>query len=284
VTDSSPTTLLPDETRVGRTALRVADLAGQTEFYRDVVGLDVLGRDDGRSVLGAGGTPLLRLTHDPDAAARGRAASGLFHIAFRVPTRAALGDALSRVRECWRLDGASDHRVSEALYLDDPEGNGVEIYRDYPREAWPERADGTVGMTTDPLDVAGVAAAAGDAGDAPPDTDIGHVHLEVASLAQAESFYSETLGLATRAMMAGALFLAAGGYHHHVGANTWGDRTEPAGGRGLAWFEVVVPDEASLDAVRARLADNGASVEEADDGLAAKDPNGIEVRLRAETG
>jgi catechol 2,3-dioxygenase len=280
---ASPSGSLPDETRVGRTALRVADPSDQTGLYRDVVGLEVLARDDDGATLGAGGTPLLELRHDPDAPARGRTATGLFHTAFRVPTRTALGDALGRVRERWRLDGASDHRVSEALYLDDPEGNGVEIYRDYPREAWPEREDGTVGMTTEPLDIEGVAAAAAGDDDVPPDTDVGHVHLEVSSLARAGSFYGDTLGLGTRATMSGARFLAAGGYHHHVGVNTWSGRTTRAEGRGLAWFEVVVPDGAALDAVRARLADGGAAVEETDDGLAASDPDGIEVRLRAET-
>ncbi|MFB6167659.1 MAG: VOC family protein [Haloferacaceae archaeon] len=277
------TASLPDETRVGRTALRVADLDEQAAFYGDVVGLDVLERGDDRATLGAGGTPLLRLTDAPDAPPRDSAATGLFHAAFRVPTRAALGDALWRVRERWRLDGASDHRVSEALYLDDPEGNGVEIYRDYPRESWPEREDGTVGMTTEPLDLDRIASAADGADGAPPETDVGHVHLEVASLERAESFYGDALGFATRATTTGACFLAAGGYHHHVGANTWEGRTARAEGRGLAWFEVVVPDGAALDAVRRRLADAGVSVEETADGIAATDPDGVEVRLRAES-
>lgn len=282
MTASAPSGLLPPDTRVGRTALRVADLDEQVAFYRDVVGLAVLARDDERATLGAGETPLLELDRDPDASARDRATTGLFHTAFRVPTRAALGDALSRVRERWRLDGASDHRVSEALYLADPEDNGVEIYSDYPRDEWPERADGTVGMTTEPLDLDDVVSAA-DADGAPAGTDVGHVHLEVSSLERAETFYGDVLGFSTRATMAGARFLAAGGYHHHVGANTWHGRTTPAGGRGLAWFEVVVPDPDALDAARARLADHGVEVGETDDGLAVEDPDGIEVRLRVET-
>lgn len=282
MTASAPTDQLPDDTRIGRTALRVADLTDQTDFYRDVVGLAVLARDEATATLGVGDTPLLVLDRDPDADPRDRAATGLFHTAFRLPSRAALGDALARVRERWHLDGASDHRVSEALYLTDPENNGVELYRDYPRDEWPERADGTVGMTTEPLDIEGVAAAAVGGDGAPPDTDVGHVHLEVSSLDAAREFYGDTLGFATRATMSGALFLAAGGYHHHVGANTWHGRTASAGDRGLAWFEVVVPDADALDAARARLVDHGVEVTETAEGIAAVDPDGIEVRLRAE--
>jgi catechol 2,3-dioxygenase len=283
MTASAPTDGLPADTHIGQTALRAADLDEQTDFYRDVVGLAVLARDDERATLGAGGTPLLVLDRDPDASARDRAATGLFHTAFRVPTRAALGDALARVRERWRLDGASDHRVSEALYLADPEDNGVEIYRDYPRDEWPERADGTVEMTTEPLDLDGVAAAAAGADGAPAATDVGHVHLEVSSLERAAAFYGDVLGFATRATMSGARFFAAGGYHHHVGANTWHGRTDPAGGRGLAWFEVVVPDPDALDAARARLADHGVEAAATDDRVAVEGPDGIEVRLRVET-
>ena len=289
--------LLPAETRIGRAALRVADVDETTAFYRDVVGLAVLDRDAERATLGVEGTPLLVVERDADRPARSRTDAGLFHTAFRVPSRAALGEVLGRVRDRWRLDGASDHLVSEALYLDDPEGNGVEIYRDRPRDEWPTDPDGTPRMATEPLDVEGVAAAAsaGDgAGDAAPvdrvpaGTDVGHVHLEVTSLATFEAVYVDGLGFAVGMSGPDVRFVAAGGYHHHLGANTWRGRTTPAAGRGLAWFEVVVPDAAALDAVRDRL--DAVAVERAAEftvderggraGIAVTDAAGIEVRVR----
>ena len=280
--DSTPATL-PDETRLGRTALRVGDRERLTEFYRRVVGLEVLARTDEASTLGAGGTPLLVLEDGADAPERPRSAAGLYHNAFRVPSRTALGDALRRIRECWRLDGASDHGVSEALYLSDPEGNGVEIYRDYPREEWPVGDDGKIRLPTDPLDVEGVAAAAADgASGAPAGTDLGHVHLEVTSLSAFEDVYVDALGFDVQAAAPRARFVGAGGYHHHVGANTWQGRTDPASGRGLSWFEVVLPAAAELDAVGERLTDGGVSIAETEDGIEVAAPDGIRIRLRAD--
>ncbi|WP_144799644.1 VOC family protein [Halorubrum depositum] len=295
MTDALPDDRLPAGTRIGRAALRVADLDETTAFYRDVVGLAVLDRDGDEAVLGVDAEPLLVLRRDPDRPERGRTEAGLFHTAFRVPSRAALGEALGRVRDRWRLDGASDHLVSEALYLDDPEGNGVEIYRDRPREEWPTDDDGTVRMATDPLDVEGVAAAAGgesgEASDspadhAPPGTDVGHVHLEATSLSAFEAVYVDGIGFEIGVTGPNVRFVAAGGYHHHLAANTWRGRTTPATGLGLAWFEVVVPDVDALDAVRTRLdavaADSDAEVaaDERDRGIAVTDADGIEVRVR----
>ncbi|QLD90145.1 VOC family protein [Natronomonas salina] len=279
-TDSAPATL-PDETRLGRTALGVGDPERLTEFYGRVVGLEVLARDDESTTLGVGETPLLVLEAAPEAPERPRSAAGLYHNAFRVPSRAALGDALRRVRERWRLDGASDHGVSEALYLTDPEGNGVEIYRDYPREEWPAGDDTAVRMTTDPLDVEGVAAAAGGGEGAPPGTDLGHVHLEVTSLAAFEDVFVDGLGFDVQATVPRARFVGAGGYHHHVGANTWQGRTDPASGRGLAWFEVVVPEPEDLETVRERLSGRDVSVAETDEGFEVTDTDGVRVRLRS---
>jgi len=286
-----PDDRLPAGARIGRAALRVADLDETTAFYRDVVGLAVLDRDDDRATLGADGTALLVLERAADRPERSRTDAGLFHTAFRVPSRAALGEALARVRDRWRLDGASDHLVSEALYLDDPEGNGVEIYRDRPREEWPVDDDGTVRMATEPLDVQGVAGAAGGerAGlvdDVPPGTDVGHMHLEVTSLSAFEAMYVDGLGFEVGMTGPNVRFVAAGGYHHHIGANTWQGRTTPAAGRGLAWFEVVVPDENELEALRERLdavaadGDVGFETNERDAGIAVTDADGIEVRIR----
>ncbi|WP_096390733.1 VOC family protein [Halopenitus persicus] len=274
---------VPPETHIGRTALTVSDLTGMVDFYRDVVGLSVLSDSDSTAVLGVEGTPLLVLEHDPDALTRHRSSAGLFHNAFRVPSREALGDALTRVQERWQLGGASDHGVSEALYLSDPEGNGIEIYRDYPREEWPRSDDGTVRMGTYPLDLEPVvAAAAGEAG-LPAETDVGHVHLEVSSLAEFQDFYVDRVGFETQTSMPAARFVSAGGYHHHLGANTWNHRSGPVAGRGLSWFEVVLPDAAALEALADRLADGEYAVTEVDDGVSVTGPDGIEVWFRVGT-
>lgn len=272
---------LPAGTEIGRTALRVADGTAMAEFYREIVGLAVLSESGDTTVLGVDESPLLVLTEDETAPAR-QGTPGLFHNAVRLPSQAALGDALDRIREQWRLDGASDHGVSEALYLSDPEGNGVEIYRDYPREEWPRSEDSGIEMGTYPLDLDAVAAAADGRSDAPSGTDIGHVHLEVTSLAAVDAFYTETLGFDLQATTREARFLGAGGYHHHIGANTWNGRTGTAGGRGLDWFEVVLPDEESFEAVRERLDRREYSVTETAAGLSVLDLEGIEIRLRTE--
>ena len=288
---------LPASSGIGRVALRVGDLDETVAFYRDVVGLRVRSRDESvdegtdgdggggsTATLGTADRPLLELRTDPDAPERPETAAGLFHTAFRVPSRAALGDALERIREHWRLTGASDHLVSEALYLRDPEGNGVEIYCDRPREAWPTTDDGRVEMTTDPLDLDSLAAESTGDESVPKGSDVGHVHLEVTSLDAARAFYADALGLNVRQAMSGALFLAAGEYHHHVGCNVWNGRSSPAEGRGLAWFEVVVPAEA-LAAVRERfeaadVAVDGIPDESSGDGFTVTDPDGIELRVR----
>jgi len=277
---------LPAGTRVGRVALAVDDLDRLADFYERVVGLTVRERTDDLALLGVeAGEPLLEL-HASDAPERGDDETGLFHVAFRVPDRTALGAALDRVEARWLLDGASDHLVSEALYLRDPEGNGIEIYRDRPRAEWPRTEDGGVEMDSLRLDLDVLRSASDGAATVPDGTDVGHVHLEVSSIPAARTTYVDALGLGIRdtwARDAGpeALFVAAGDYHHHVGLNTWNGRTEPPTGRGLAWAELIVPDAETLDAVERRLADAG--VEHAWDGTALRvtDADGIELRLRA---
>lgn len=277
------TDVLPQETHIGRTALRVNDLEELTEFYRDVVGLSVLHRSDTSSVLGVGDTPLLVLEGDEDAFGRHRSGAGLYHNAFRVPSRQALGDALARIREHWQLGGASDHDVSEALYLTDPEGNGIEIYRDFPREEWPFAADGSLRMGTYPLDLEPVVAAAVGESNVPAGTDVGHVHLEVSSLEAFRDFYVDSIGFEVQTTAPAAVFISAGGYHHHIGANTWHHRSGPVGGRGLSWFEVVLPDTEALDAIRERIEDSQYTVSEMDDGISVIGPDEIEVRFRVRT-
>lgn len=274
---------LPASTRLGRTALRVSDMAKVGAFYGDVVGLEVLERDDASATMGVDGTPLLELYEDDTLESRDVNEAGLFHIAFKLPSREALGDALQRIDINWQLDGASDHEVSEALYLTDPEDNGVEIYRDRPQETWPIDEDGHVQMDTLPLDVDAVREAGNGEKTAPPETAVGHVHLEVSSLARAREFYQDVLGLGLRQEFDEmAVFLAADDYHHHVGLNTWHGRSKPVGGRGIAWFELVVPDESALEQVRERAAGADYAVREVDGGVEIAAPDGIGVRVRSE--
>ncbi|WP_225334370.1 VOC family protein [Halomicrobium urmianum] len=275
---------LPPSTRVGRVALRVGDVEGAADFYERVVGLRVHERTTDRVVLGAD-EPLLVLESAPDVPERRADEAGLYHVAFRVPTRAALGDALRRVEAEWELTGASDHLVSEALYLTDPAGNGVEIYVDKPREEWPVTADGRVRMETRPLTLDDLRDAAGD-GEAMPDgTDVGHVHLAITDVDRSRRFYVDEIGLRVRQEFGtAALFVAADDYHHHVGLNTWENRSRPASDRGLAWFELVVPDADALAGVR-EVASEGRDLEDAsgserDGGLEVTDPDGIKLRLR----
>ncbi|PCR90035.1 VOC family protein [Natrinema ejinorense] len=281
----SPT--LPAGTRLGRTALRVADTGPMIEFYRDVVGLSVATRTEIGATLGVDGTPLLVLEAAPDTEPRGDREAGLYHNAFRLPSRPALGAALERIRDCWTLEGASDHGVSEALYCTDPEGNGVELYRDRPRDAWPRADDGTLRATGGPLDLAALAAAADDATTgngsqlAPDGTTVGHVHLEVSSLEAARSFYAETVGFDVSMSYApGSLFFATGGYHHHVGVNRWNERSTPTDGLGLGWFELLVPDAEAVDAIRERAADEATVIAEFEGGIELEDSDGIAVRVR----
>ncbi|MFB6136484.1 MAG: VOC family protein [Halobacteriaceae archaeon] len=273
---------LPAESHIGRVALRVADGEPVVDFYRDVVGLAVLDESGDSTTLGVEGEPSLVVREDPDLEGRSEDAAGLYHTAFRVPDRAALGDALHRIRADWHLDGAADHLVSEALYCTDPAGNGVEVYRDRPREEWPRGEGGGVEMATDPLDLGAVAGVAAGESVAPAGTDVGHVHLEVTSLSEFAAVYEEGVGFTLQTTMPGARFVGAGGYHHHVGANVWQHRSDPAAGEGLDWFEVVVPDDEALVAVGERLENAAVALEERDDWLALEDEDGIGVRVRSD--
>jgi catechol 2,3-dioxygenase len=274
------------DTRMGAVRLTVGDLDGVGDFYRDAIGLSELDRADGAVRLGANGAPVVELAGDPDAPPRPRGTSGLFHLAILVPSRADLARALQRVAEAgWRLSGASDHLVSEALYLSDPEGNGIEIYRDRPREEWPVR-DGVLQMDTLPLDLDGVLGELRreDAGAAmPAGTRIGHVHLNVGDLTAAEAFYSGALGFdVTVRGYPGALFVSAGGYHHHLGLNTWageGAPPPPEGSRGLREFEIRLPGPDQLAAEEDRLREAGFEPRREGDEVHATDPSGNEVVL-----
>jgi catechol 2,3-dioxygenase len=271
-------------TSLGAVALTVSDLDAQAAFYRGAIGLCEISREGDTVDLGVpgGDATLVSLVGRPDAPRRSPRTTGLFHLALLVPSRADLARALHRVTGAGhRFTGASDHLVSEALYLDDPEGNGIEIYRDRPREEW-TYAGGQLEMATLPLDVEGVLAgvSSGDAGNGmAPGTRIGHVHLQVATIPAAEAFYVDALGFETTAGgYPGALFVSAGGYHHHVGLNTWagvGAPAPPEGSRGLRTFTIVLPDTAELR--RTLAAARSAGVEVAADGAGrdvVTDPSG----------
>lgn len=278
---------IPSETHIGPVCLTVADLDREREFYERAIGLRVLGDEgdaDGSTLrLGAGGTVAIELIGDPDAPPRRRGTTGLFHLAILVPSRADLASALRRVVGAGGpLAGASDHLVSESLYLADPEGNGIEVYRDRPREEW-RRVDGQIEMATLPLDLDSLLAEQreGESSHAPARTRIGHVHLHVADLAAAEEFYAGVLGLdVTVRGYPGALFLSAGGYHHHIGVNTWAGEGAPApppGSRGLRHFEILLPGTADLEAAERRLRDAEVEARRDGEGVHTADPsrNGI---------
>ena len=277
---------LPADARLGAIRLRAADAERLARFYEQAIGLDVV-QDGPRTALGVDGRALVELEPDPDAPPRPSHTTGLFHLALLVPTRADLARALRRVVAAgWRLTGASDHLVSEALYLSDPEGNGIELYRDRPRDDWPD-AGGELRMDTLPLDLGSLLSEedeAGDDADMPAGTTLGHVHLQVADLAAAERFWVDALGLdvAVRGYP-GALFVSAGGYHHHVGLNTWagvGAPSPPDGALGLDRFEVVLPNAQAVSDAGGRLAAAG-PVELVDGGVLAADPSGNGVLVRA---
>ena len=274
-------------TRIGAVRLGVRDLDAVGGFYERSIGLRRLDDADGVARLGTGdGSALVELEPSPDAPARPPRTTGLFHLAILVPTRRDLAAALQRVDDSgWRFTGASDHLVSEALYLNDPEGNGIEIYRDRPRDEWDYDGD-QVRMATIPLDVQGVIGELNGAepGAPMPDpTRIGHVHLNVADLASTEAFYSGGLGLdVTVRDYPGALFMSAGGYHHHIGANTWAGEGAPApppDALGLRSFEVVVPSREELDAAAGCLREGGHDASAEAGAVDATDPSGNRLRL-----
>jgi catechol 2,3-dioxygenase len=279
-TQSMDDTRLDPATRLGAVHLTVADLERALGFYQRVMGLQVQARVAGTAALSAGREALVVL-HERPGARRVTGHSGLYHFAILTPSRVALAEALRNLIDTdTRLSG-SDHLVSEALYLNDPDGNGIEIYRDRPREAWPV-VDGHIQMAVDPLDYGDILA---ELDDSPgpwagmrPETVLGHMHLHVADLSEAERFYRNSLGFDLMLRYGdAAAFLSSGGYHHHIGINTWagvGAPPPPADATGLLHFTVFLANDNERDRLRRRLSAAGAAYEERPDGLFVRDPSG----------
>ena len=282
---------VPPDTRVGAVHLSVADLGRSIDYYESAIGLRVHDRDGGRAALGTGGEDLLVLREEPGARpARGH--SGLYHFALLMPERPDLARWLAHAaREQVPLVGMSDHYVSEAIYLSDPDEHGIEVYWDRPREVW----EGQVAerMTTLPLDVGDLLGVLDDPRTEPFErlaqgTVMGHVHLRVAEIPATAAFYCDALGFAMMAAFgAQAAFMSAGGYHHHLGANTWESRGRgqpPPGHATLEQATIVLPAAADVERLAHEAEQVGATPERRDGGVLVRDPSGNPVLLTAEGG
>jgi catechol 2,3-dioxygenase len=281
--------------RIGSAALAVSDLSRSSDFYERVLGLPLISRAEDSALLGPDHEhPLLALTQLTNPTPTPPESTGLFHVAWLHPSRAALAATVRRVvASRWPFDGAADHGVSEALYLSDPDGLGIEIYADRPRERWERPPDGHgVKMVTLPLDLENLltedAEASATMG---ADTAIGHVHLKVSDVPRAVAFYRDALGLDEQARLPSAGFLSAGGYHHHIGLNSWqsqGGRAAPDSAPGLRRVELELSNTRALEALERRLAETGVEVDgdsspapESDKRLSLRDPDGHALTLRS---
>lgn len=276
---------LPAEVKIGVVHLTVPNLERSVQFYRDRLGFQLISQTDRTAFLGAGDEPFLAL-HENPAARRVRGVTGLYHFAVLLPERKDLARLLAHLsQQEVSLQGFGDHGVSEALYLADVDGNGIELYVDRPREAWPRDGQGNLRMVTDPVDIDDLIAELGETTppwkEVPAGTCIGHIHLQVSELQPAEAFYTSVIGFdLVQRMGSSAAFFSAGGYHHHVAGNTWagvGAPPPPPDSIGLRFFELRLPDEATLSQVKARIQAAGLPLQELDGGWFVRDPsqNGI---------
>src|SRR3954469_18503863 len=283
-TTSSAT--LPASMRLGPVHLTVSDLDRSIAFYERSIGLQLARREGAGAALGAGGEDLLVLTEEPDARPAGRHA-GLYHFALLNPSRLELARAAQRLIETQTpVSGASDHKISEAIYLPDPDGNGIELAADRSREHWGDLSDPTSHGGPEPLDMVSLMAmveGAEPVARASSELSVGHLHLHVGDVEGALEFWRDLIGFEVMTRFPSAAFVSAGGYHHHLGLNTWrgeGVGPMPAGTVGLRHWTVVLETPAEVAAVRARLEAAGAPMAEQPDGFIARDPwnNAVLVR------
>jgi catechol 2,3-dioxygenase len=280
-------TAIAPQTTVGSVHLTVADLERSLRYYEDAIGLETLERGADRASLGSAGRELLVLVEEPGARPA-PASTGLFHFALLVPERPALARWLAHAaRDRVGLTGLSDHRVSEAIYLRDPDYHGIEIYADRPRAAW--EGDVAEILTTLPLDVDDLLGELDDPETEPFErladgTVMGHVHLQVSEIPDTIAFYRDLLGFDLTAEVPQAAFLSAGGYHHHIGGNTWqsaGATPPPPGSAALRHATIVLPDTGERDRVAGAISNAGLELEESDAGPIVRDPSGNALLLAA---
>jgi len=270
--------VLPDDLRLGPVQLKVTDLDRSIDFYERAIGLQVSSREDGRAMLGAGDEDLLILCEEPGARPAGRHA-GLYHFALLHPSRRELARAVQRLAASGTpIQGASDHGISEAIYLPDPDGNGIELAADRPRERWGDLRDPTT-IGPAPLDLEELLATVDGeepTAHADPGLRVGHLHLHVGDVEEGLAFYRDLVGFEVMTHFGTAAFVAAGGYHHHLGFNTWRGEGVPAAPEDAVGLDrwTVLLDEESLAALRERFERAGVEVEALDGGLLVRDPWG----------
>lgn len=272
--------------QIGKVRLKVRDLNAVSAFYQSVLGLNVIQTDDRRVTLGTRATVLLELLGDPALARHDPRQAGLFHTAFLMPVRGDLARWLAHAMATnVPLQGASDHIVSEAIYLADPEGNGIEVYVDHPVADWCG-ADGEIRMATDPLDLPALLRAAGDTqwSGFPEDGSIGHVHLQVGDTKAADRFYRDVLGFSITATYPGASFYGSGGYHHQLAGNIWSSRRagpRPDNVAGLEAIEIILHVTENLAQIAGRAEKAGVAITRHINGITLHDPWGTAISLNA---
>ncbi|WP_410511694.1 VOC family protein [Paenibacillus sp. BR2-3] len=281
------TAALHQDVEIGLVQLRVSNLERSLDFYQNVVGLSILRQAGREAEMTADGQNVLLILREIENAKvlRRNSAAGLYHFAILVPDRPSLGLVLRNLISSGIHVGQGDHLVSEALYIQDPDNNGIELYRDRPKDTWKKDAEGNYIMTTDPVDVDGLLAASEDLPwkGLPAGTVIGHVHFHVGDLGKAREFYMDVLGFELTAYYGdAAMFISAGGYHHHIGLNIWagqGAPAAPADAAGIDYFTLLLPSEEERTAVVERVRQAGYTVDETDGVPAFKDPWNIGIRL-----
>ncbi|EAG9562290.1 VOC family protein [Listeria monocytogenes] len=276
---------ISEELRLGEVVLNVGHLKEMAGFYQEVIGLKLLEENERMVRLGVSGSDeaLLVLKKIDNAVVPEVPRIGLFHTAFLLPTRESLADVLLHLAKSgYPIDGAGDHAYSEALYLHDIEGNGIEIYADRPKAEWMRDGDGNLPMVTEQVDVDSLLQIATDEPftGMPNGTIIGHVHLQVADADKAEQFYKEVLGMNLTTVIPSARFFAAGDYHHHIGSNVWAGRNLELlqeNETGLAWFTIITPDK---DAIITNLIEQGYDVKRLENTISVTDSNGIKIHFK----